>query len=84
MLMTGGEAVVRSLVAHGVDTVFGIPGTHNLAIYDGLIGADIPAMIVGEIKSSIVSVLPIQSLRASKFFTSSVITIFSRLRFTLP
>jgi acetolactate synthase-1/2/3 large subunit len=30
---TGGEMLVRSLVAHGVDTVFGIPGTHNLEIY---------------------------------------------------
>ena len=36
MRMTGGEAVVRSLEAHGVDTVFGIPGTHNLGIYDAL------------------------------------------------
>ena len=36
MRMTGGEAVVRSLKAHGVDTVFGIPGTHNLPIYDAL------------------------------------------------
>ncbi|WP_219417658.1 5-guanidino-2-oxopentanoate decarboxylase [Pseudonocardia nigra] len=31
--MTGGEALVAALVAHGVDTVFGIPGTHNLEIY---------------------------------------------------
>jgi thiamine pyrophosphate-dependent acetolactate synthase large subunit-like protein len=31
--MTGGQAVVAALVAHGVDTVFGIPGTHNLEIY---------------------------------------------------
>jgi thiamine pyrophosphate-dependent acetolactate synthase large subunit-like protein len=30
---TGGQAVVAALVAHGVDTVFGIPGTHNLEIY---------------------------------------------------
>ena len=36
MRMTGGEAVVQSLAAHGVDTVFGIPGTHNLGIYDAL------------------------------------------------
>ena len=36
MRMTGGEAVVRSLKAHGVDTVFGIPGTHNLGVYDAL------------------------------------------------
>jgi thiamine pyrophosphate-dependent acetolactate synthase large subunit-like protein len=31
--MTGGEALVAALVGHGVDTVFGIPGTHNLEIY---------------------------------------------------
>lgn len=31
--MTGGQALVAALVAHGVDTVFGIPGTHNLEIY---------------------------------------------------
>ena len=30
---SGGQAVVDALVAHGVDTVFGIPGTHNLEIY---------------------------------------------------
>lgn len=29
----GGAAVVESLVAHGVDTIFGIPGTHNLELY---------------------------------------------------
>jgi len=29
-----GEAIVRSLTAHGTDVVFGIPGTHNLPIYD--------------------------------------------------
>lgn len=34
--LTGGELVVRALVAHGVDTVFGIPGTHNLEIYAAL------------------------------------------------
>ncbi len=31
--VTGGEALVAGLAAHGVDTVFGIPGTHNLAVY---------------------------------------------------
>jgi acetolactate synthase-1/2/3 large subunit len=30
---TGAAALVASLAAHGVDTVFGIPGTHNLPIY---------------------------------------------------
>lgn len=40
MHMTGGEAVVRSLVAHEVSTVFGIPGAHTLAVYDALCDAD--------------------------------------------
>ncbi|HEV3375762.1 MAG TPA: thiamine pyrophosphate-binding protein, partial [Thermoleophilaceae bacterium] len=31
--ITGGELVVRSLAAHGVELVFGIPGTHNLELY---------------------------------------------------
>lgn len=31
--MTGGQAVVAALAAHGVDVVFGIPGSHNLEIY---------------------------------------------------
>ncbi|SDC74770.1 acetolactate synthase-1/2/3 large subunit [Geodermatophilus telluris] len=31
--VSGGQALVAALVAHGVDTVFGIPGTHNLEIY---------------------------------------------------
>ena len=36
MQMTGGEAVVTELLEHGVDTVFGIPGGQNLAIFDAL------------------------------------------------
>ncbi|MEU8620545.1 thiamine pyrophosphate-dependent enzyme [Streptomyces sp. NPDC048623] len=32
-VLTGGEAVVRALAAHGVTDAFGIPGTHNLEIY---------------------------------------------------
>lgn len=35
----GGVAVVQSLQAHGVDTVFGIPGVHNLELYDALVDA---------------------------------------------
>ena len=34
--MTGGQAVVQALKANGVTTIFGIPGTHNLPIYDAL------------------------------------------------
>lgn len=31
--ISGGDALVRALVAHGTELVFGIPGTHNLGIY---------------------------------------------------
>ncbi|MBM7857342.1 5-guanidino-2-oxopentanoate decarboxylase [Lentzea nigeriaca] len=31
--LSGGDALVRALVAHGTELVFGIPGTHNLGIY---------------------------------------------------
>jgi acetolactate synthase-1/2/3 large subunit len=37
MSLTGGEWVVRALGAEGVRHVFGIPGVHNLAIYDALL-----------------------------------------------
>src|SRR2546421_95095 len=35
-IKTGGEWVVDALRADGVKHVFGIPGVHNLAIYDAL------------------------------------------------
>jgi acetolactate synthase-1/2/3 large subunit len=34
--ISGGDALVRALVAHGTELVFGIPGTHNLGIYRSL------------------------------------------------
>jgi acetolactate synthase-1/2/3 large subunit len=37
MARTGGDAVVETLRAAGVRHVFGIPGVHNLAIYDALL-----------------------------------------------
>src|SRR5437867_11210173 len=42
MLMRGGEVLLRSLAAEGVQVVFGIPGTHNLAVYDALL--DVPGV----------------------------------------
>jgi len=35
--MTGGDCVVEALRAEGVRHVFGIPGYHNLAVYDALL-----------------------------------------------
>jgi thiamine pyrophosphate-dependent acetolactate synthase large subunit-like protein len=39
--INGADAVVHALEAHGVDTVFGIPGVHTLALYDALPGSTI-------------------------------------------
>ena len=41
MSITGGQAVVRMLEANGVTSVFGIPGVHNLAVYDALLDSGI-------------------------------------------
>lgn len=38
---TVGEAIVGLLEAHGVTTVFGIPGVHTIELYRGLAGSDI-------------------------------------------
>lgn len=35
-VMTTGEAIAHSLIAHGVDTVFGIPGAHMYDFNDAL------------------------------------------------
>ncbi len=40
----GGAAVVETLAAHGVDTLFGIPGTHNLELYRHLSASGIRAV----------------------------------------
>ena len=32
---SGGEAIVSGLVAHGVDTVFGLPGAQIYGLFDG-------------------------------------------------
>ncbi len=34
--MTGGEALIAALHAHGAGPVFGVPGTHNLPVYAAL------------------------------------------------
>ena len=34
--VTGGEAIVESLVAHGVDTIFALPGVQNDHLFNAL------------------------------------------------
>ncbi|MBC7141404.1 MAG: hypothetical protein H5U18_04495, partial [Rhodobacteraceae bacterium] len=40
-MTTVGEALVKALEAHGVRTVFGIPGVHTVELYRGLAGSTI-------------------------------------------
>lgn len=35
--LTGGQAVIAALRAHGVNTIFGIPGVHTLPLYDAML-----------------------------------------------
>ncbi len=39
MKMTGAQAVVKVLLQHGVDTVFGYPGGQVIPLYDALYDA---------------------------------------------
>ena len=40
MRMTGGEIVVRTLEDEGIPFTFGIPGTHNIELYDALAASE--------------------------------------------
>jgi hypothetical protein len=37
VVSTGARLLIDRLKAHGVDVIFGVPGIHNLAIYDALV-----------------------------------------------
>jgi acetolactate synthase-1/2/3 large subunit len=45
--MTGGEAIVQSLLAHGVDTMFAIPGVQTYALFDALQRAGPRIKVIG-------------------------------------
>lgn len=45
--MTGGEAIVQSLLKHDVDTFFGIPGVQTYALFDALHEASSQIKVVG-------------------------------------
>lgn len=45
--LTGGEAIVEGLLAHGVDTVFGLPGAQIYGLFDALQRAQPRLRVVG-------------------------------------
>lgn len=46
-VLTGGDAIVAALLAHGVDTVFGLPGAQIYGLFDALHRAQPQLKIVG-------------------------------------
>src|SRR5574340_1845617 len=45
--MTGGDAIVQSLLRHGVDTIFAIPGVQTYGLFDALHRAGDRIRLVG-------------------------------------
>ena len=45
--LTGGEAIVSGLVAHGIDTVFGLPGAQVYGLFDALHRAQPKLKVIG-------------------------------------
>ncbi len=45
--LTGGQTVIESLKAQGVDTVFGIISIHNLDLFDSLFGSQDTMQFIG-------------------------------------
>ena len=45
--MTGGDAIVQSLLLHGIDTVFAIPGVQTYALFDALHGVRDRIRVIG-------------------------------------
>ncbi len=43
--MTGGEAIIESAVANGVDTIFGIPGAQIYPLFDGIYKSSINLIV---------------------------------------
>src|SRR5437660_1383831 len=53
MRLTGAEIVVRALEDEGVRFCFGIPGTHNIELYDALASSDqVRAVLVTDEQSA--------------------------------
>jgi acetolactate synthase-1/2/3 large subunit len=46
-VMTGGEAIVTELLAHGVNTVFGLPGVQTYGLFDALYRAAPSIRVIG-------------------------------------
>ena len=46
MRVRGGQLVMHALVDEGVKLTFGIPGTHNIEIYDALIDSSVHPVLV--------------------------------------
>lgn len=52
MRLTGGEIVARALADEGIHHAFGIPGTHNIELYDALLHSPVRPVLVTDEQSA--------------------------------
>lgn len=52
MKLTGAEIVVRALEAEGIRHTFGIPGTHNIELYQALLDSEVTPVLVTDEQSA--------------------------------
>ncbi len=52
MKITGADAVVRALEDEAIEFAFGIPGTHNIELYDSLAGSRVRPVLVTDEQSA--------------------------------
>src|SRR5574341_504618 len=52
MKLTGGEIVARALADEGIRFAFGIPGTHNIELYDALARSPVRPILVTDEQSA--------------------------------
>src|SRR5574342_526653 len=52
MKLTGGEIVARALADEGIRFAFGIPGTHNIELYDALAESPVRPVLVTDEQSA--------------------------------
>jgi acetolactate synthase I/II/III large subunit len=65
MTRTGGEAIVEALIAHGIRTVFGLPGAQTYGLFDALYRAQPQVTTVGARHEQACSLMALGYARAT-------------------
>ena len=67
MKLTGAAIVARALADEGIRHTFGIPGTHNIELYDALAQSPVRPVLVTDEQDRLVGILTDRDLRHSAF-----------------